>query len=151
MAQLLRFILLTILTAPPNYLWQQWLERTFPGRKSNTDMPALSGDAAEQGDGVYEMSKAGEAIQPEEMAKFNYKNTAIKWFVDCITMGALVNTIGFLVLMGIMKGRSVDQILTAIRKVGCQHTIPSPELKSFRRTPFPSSSQATKSGQSHRS
>lgn len=117
-------------------------------------MPAVSGDAldaAEQGAGVYEMSKAGEATRSEKAAKLNYKNTAIKWFVDCITVGALVNTVVFLVLMGIMKGRSTDQISTAIRKVGLQHSTRTPELTHLHRRLFRSSSQATKSGQSRQS
>lgn len=40
-----------------------------------------------------------------------------KWFIDCITMGAIMNTVAFLVLMGIMKGQSGAQIGNNIRTV----------------------------------
>ena len=33
-----------------------------------------------------------------------------KWFIDCITLGAVMNTVAFFVLMGLMKGKSVGEI-----------------------------------------
>jgi len=49
--------------------------------------------------------------------RLNKRNTLLKWFIDCMTVGAVGNTIVFLVLMGMMKGRSSGQILTAIKNV----------------------------------
>lgn len=115
-------MLLTILTAPPNYLWQGWLEKTFPGRKMTARTPVGEADAAERGESVLEIKDAAEARVDAEERKpqLNYKNTAIKWFVDCMTIGALGNTIVFLVLMGLMKGRSGGEISAAIQKVRCE-------------------------------
>jgi len=52
------------------------------------------------------------------VAPLSVKNTLTKWFIDCITVGALLNTVVFLMLMGLMKGRSPTQICAAIRSVG---------------------------------
>lgn len=50
-------------------------------------------------------------------ARLDKRNTLLKWFIDCMTVGALGNTIVFLVLMGFMKGRSSEQIFAAIKNV----------------------------------
>ncbi|THV64467.1 hypothetical protein D6D28_09883 [Aureobasidium pullulans] len=113
-ADFLRFVIFTLLTAPPNYLWQHALERAFPGRKpidsTKTVLPR------------YEIREHDELLgedvlqQEEEIeTKLDWKNTMIKWFVDCMTLGALLNTAAFLILMGIMKGRSPGEIGTALR------------------------------------
>ncbi|THX90026.1 hypothetical protein D6D05_00777 [Aureobasidium pullulans] len=113
-ADFLRFVIFTLLTAPPNYLWQHALERVFPGRKpidsTKTVLP------------LYEIREHDELLgedvlqQEEEIeTKLDWKNTMIKWFVDCMTLGALLNTAAFLILMGIMKGRSPGEIGTALR------------------------------------
>ncbi|THX05183.1 hypothetical protein D6D13_07337 [Aureobasidium pullulans] len=113
-ADFLRFVIFTLLTAPPNYLWQHALERVFPGRKpidsTKTVLPH------------YEIREHDELLgedvlqQEEEFeTKLDWKNTMIKWFVDCMTLGALLNTAAFLILMGIMKGRSPGEIGTALR------------------------------------
>ncbi|THW29929.1 hypothetical protein D6D23_00554 [Aureobasidium pullulans] len=113
-ADLLRFVIFTLLTAPPNYLWQHALERVFPGRKpidsTKTVLPR------------YEIREHDELLgedvlqqEEESETKLDWKNTMIKWFVDCMTLGALLNTAAFLILMGIMKGRSPGEIGTALR------------------------------------
>ncbi|THZ18157.1 hypothetical protein D6C91_05633 [Aureobasidium pullulans] len=113
-AEFLRFVMFTLLTAPPNYLWQHALERVFPGRKpidsTKTVLPR------------YEIRENDELLgedvlqQEEEIeTKLDWKNTMIKWLVDCMTLGALLNTAAFLILMGIMKGRSPGEIGTALR------------------------------------
>jgi hypothetical protein len=104
------------LTAPPNYLWQHALERVFPGRKpidsTKTVLPR------------YEIREHDELLgedvlqlEEEIETKLDWKNTMIKWFVDCMTLGALLNTAAFLILMGIMKARSPGEIETALRTV----------------------------------
>ncbi|CAK3749078.1 hypothetical protein D6C85_07007 [Lecanosticta acicola] len=99
----LRFVILSLLTAPPNFLWQMFLERTFPGRKA---VPVSDPEDAEKGNTEEE---------GEKVLKLDWKNTMIKWFVDCISMGALLNTTAFLILMGLMKGRTWNEIATALR------------------------------------
>ncbi|KAG9696126.1 hypothetical protein KCU95_g4541, partial [Aureobasidium melanogenum] len=114
MPDFLRFVIFTLLTAPPNYLWQHALERMFPGRKplnpTKTMLPRyeireLNGPSGEE----------GSQQQEEPETKLDWKNTMIKWFIDCITLGALLNTGLFIILMGIMKGRSMHQIGFALR------------------------------------
>ncbi|KAH8687044.1 hypothetical protein BGZ61DRAFT_454100 [Ilyonectria robusta] len=113
--QLLRFVALTLLTSPPNYRWQQFLERTFPAypiprrneRLEDIEMTPHDDDAPEGKEGF--PSRPG---TPEP--KFSLKNTLTKWFVDCISAGAIMNTVAFLLIMGVFKGQSGSQIWSNI-------------------------------------
>lgn len=126
-AQLLRFIVLTLLTAPPNFHWQQFLERSFPGYPGGA-APAPSGDergkddiemraGSADPDVAGESSTVGVQALPTAQAEFSWKNTWTKWFIDCITMGAIMNTVAFLIIMGLLKGQAGSQILYNIRTV----------------------------------
>jgi hypothetical protein len=103
-------VVLALLTTPPNYLWQQFLERTFP---------------AYERPGGHDVEKDPHALEvgvsSAEAGKFkrklNIQNTLSKWFVDCITLGALVNTAMFLFLMGVMKGQTLAQVIRSIQTV----------------------------------
>ncbi|KAK6005250.1 hypothetical protein QM012_008029 [Aureobasidium pullulans] len=105
----LRFVIFTLLTAPPNYLWQLALERLFPGRKPlNSTKATLPRYEVRDHDNL---SGADDLQHDEEhKTRLDWKNTMIKWFLDCITLGALLNTGAFIIIMGIMKGRSMQQI-----------------------------------------
>lgn len=119
--QLLRFVSLTLMTAPPNYHWQGYLERTFPaypaargpqlGRLSDLEMQPTE-DAPELKEG-YEERMA--QISKDREPQFSMRNTITKWFVDCITAGAIMNTIAFLIIMGLMKGQGGSQIWSNIK------------------------------------
>ncbi|KJK78331.1 hypothetical protein H634G_06504 [Metarhizium anisopliae BRIP 53293] len=50
--------------------------------------------------------------QPPEA--FSYHNTLTKWFIDCITVGAVLNTVAFLVIMGVLKARSPGSIWQSV-------------------------------------
>lgn len=114
MPDFLRFVIFTLLTAPPNYLWQHALERMFPGRKPlNPTKTMLPRYELREHNGP--PREEGSQQQEEPETKLDWKNTMIKWFIDCITLGALLNTGVFIILMGIMKGRSMHQIGTALR------------------------------------
>lgn len=116
MPDFLRFVIFTLLTAPPNYLWQHALERMFPGRKPlNPTKTMLPRYELREHNGP--PREEGSQQQEEPETKLDWKNTMIKWFIDCITLGALLNTGVFIILMGIMKGRSMHQIGTALRTV----------------------------------
>jgi hypothetical protein len=112
----LRFLICAILTAPPNYYWQGWLERTWPGYEAGaTPMPPKDDiELAEKGDRVAEKERE----QPKP--RLNKRNTLIKWFVDCITVGAILNTTAFLLIIGVLKGYDMAKIRQNIR----QETIP---------------------------
>ena len=111
-----RFVIFTLLTAPPNYLWQHALERLFPARKpSNNSKPTLPRYQIHEHAGLLRQdgSHQDEVLE----TRLNWKNTLVKWFLDCMTLGALLNVAAFIILMGIMKGRSSDQIANALRTV----------------------------------
>ncbi|CAM1503172.1 Fc.00g079480.m01.CDS01 [Cosmosporella sp. VM-42] len=114
--QLLRFVALTFMTTPPNCHWQQYLERTFPAypeaeRLDDIEM-TLAEDAPDLKEGYEERI---EQINREIAPKISLKNTLAKWFIDCITAGAIMNTVAFLILMGIMKGQAGSQIWSNIK------------------------------------
>lgn len=49
--------------------------------------------------------------------KLNIRNTLTKWFVDCMLVGAILNTLAFFVIMGFLKGQSFVMIAQTIRTV----------------------------------
>ena len=105
LAGFLRFVLVAFITAPPNYQWQHLLERSFPAYELRPPVP----DAEKQ----EQMSERTGG--PEQKPKLNLRNTMTKWFIDCITLGAIFNTVAFLVLMGILKRQPMGQIGHNIR------------------------------------
>lgn len=66
----------------------------------------------------------GEGIERQDdgpvQSKFSIRNTLAKWFIDCITAGAIMNTVAFLVVMGILKGQPAIQIVSNIKTVRVQ-------------------------------
>jgi hypothetical protein len=114
--QLLRFVALSFMTAPPNFVWQQFLERKFPAYPS-TRQPDHR-EHHRRGDVELKAMEEASAPVPAPLPirpggaqpAFSYRNTMTKWFIDCITMGALLNTIAFFILMGIMKGQGPSHI-----------------------------------------
>ena len=121
--QLLRFITLTLLTSPPNFKWQQFLERTFPmypPTPKPTDHERGKDDIemkAGAGEGILEGDPMAPQQGPQGPGEFSWRNTLLKWFTDCITMGAILNTLAFLIIMGILKGQDMSTITSNIRTV----------------------------------
>lgn len=116
--QLGRFVLLSVMTAPPNYQWQILLEKWFPAyaRTSSASDSPKDGRDVEKGVAVQAENASGKP-------KLNMHNTLIKWFIDCMTVGALLNTVAFLVLMGLMKGQEMGMIgqnLRAVSAISCR-------------------------------
>ncbi|KAI1819334.1 hypothetical protein F4861DRAFT_148587 [Xylaria intraflava] len=112
-AKFLRFVILTLLTAPPNYMWQQLLERTFPAYEHKQLKPGSDDSPRDIEKQLNEDPEAGAGPEPER--KLSIKNTITKWFIDCITLGAIFNTVAFFILMGILKGQPVATITHNIR------------------------------------
>src|ERR1700761_2810171 len=61
------FIILAIITTPPNYKWQSWLEETFPTR------PERAGKKKDD---------EKKRVQKEEPALLSITNTVIKFLLD---------------------------------------------------------------------
>lgn len=111
---------MVVICAPLNYLWQAWLERTFPGwtpanrsdLKGTTELVSF-----EQRRGRDErLLEAGQGSSFHDERKVRrWDNIAKKWFTDCIVFGALFNTLAFLILMGVMKGKTLSRIVTDVR------------------------------------
>jgi hypothetical protein len=117
--QLARFITYALITAPPNYIWQQFLEKALPA------YPSVHQEVHRHGDKDIELRAMEESIgegnaPPNDgpaQSKFSIRNTLAKWFIDCITAGAIMNTVAFLVVMGILKGQPAIQITSNIKTV----------------------------------
>lgn len=105
------------MTAPPNYKWQQLLERGLPAYAPDkiTMLPMTKFDGREH-------KKEHEVDEePSSKPKLNIKHTLMKWFIDCMTIGALLNTVAFLTLMGLLKGQPRAQIVNNLRTVSPSH------------------------------
>ena len=107
-----------LITAPPNYKWQELLEYYLPARASSsshayTSIPLADRDEdnhiekdrdSNAGDAEEDLEEAG-GRRKKRRGKLNLRNTALKWFIDCITLGAIMNTTAFLIIMGLLKGQ----------------------------------------------
>jgi hypothetical protein len=96
---ILRFVVYTALLTPPNYKWQEFLERKFPSRTP------VSGPLPSE-----KQSKA--AVKD----CLNLRNTAAKFLLDQ-SLSAPLNTVVFLYLMGGMTFQSNAQIWNNIKSV----------------------------------
>lgn len=92
LAPLINFALFALLSTPPNVLWQQWLEATYPSQ-----VPA-----------------------PEEKnpakQKLSISNTAKKFLLDQ-TIGGPVNTVLFIATMAGLRGLATDEIVATVKSV----------------------------------
>ncbi|KAF2453425.1 putative integral membrane protein, Mpv17/PMP22 family [Lineolata rhizophorae] len=113
---ILRFVAYAVVNTPPNVLWQEWLEAQFPGSASGGAPPTApaenpdargGGGAAEQ-----EKDKAGPAPAP---ARLNVRNTAAKFALDQ-TVGAVVNTVMFIVVMAALAGKGWEGITRSVKE-----------------------------------
>ncbi|KAF1994167.1 integral membrane protein-like protein [Amniculicola lignicola CBS 123094] len=119
-----QFICMAAIGAPINFYWQNWLEKAFPGWKMVTlKRDGVAADISlEEKDKFMNLHAGGvgewdEERQVEDQVRVrNWWNIFKKWFTDCITMGALINTTLFLVVMGILKGKASAQIGLDLRK-----------------------------------
>ena len=87
---LLHFVLFALLNTPPNFLWQQFLEDKFPAY-------SLADDGAK---------------------RLNKPNTAKKFALDQ-TVGAAINTLLFIAVIGAFRGKDGATLLADCQKVGC--------------------------------
>ena len=88
----------TLISTPPNFLWQQYLERLFPGywtRKPDLDSGEKEG---------------------KEIKRLNIGNTLIKFALDQ-TLGALVSTTAFVVGVRLLRGFPLWECWLAAKEV----------------------------------
>lgn len=128
--RLLRFVCLDLITAPLNFKWQELLEHYFPRHEHAATKGTYESIPLEEHD-VEKDSDASAVEENEEQAsgssspprdtlhspksqkndnkdlpsKKNWENIWTKWFIDCITLGAVLNTFLFLVIMGFLNGQ----------------------------------------------
>ena len=125
-ADVLRFFLLHICTAPPNYRWQEFLDRHFPARAAVDDhvtlpLHELDRKRAPMDDMETQPTRGSSWLParlrrtPRGTGRLNVRNTLVKWALDCLTVGALCNTGAFLIIMGILKAQSADKIMTNLK------------------------------------
>jgi hypothetical protein len=105
----LQFAFMVVLTAPINFHWQCWLERTFPGWKTVRQERVPSAGEEEKGMPLKDDGEDKKMVE-EDVRVRDWWNIFRKWFTDCITMGALLNQSMFLLLMGFLKHKTVAMI-----------------------------------------
>jgi protein Mpv17 len=98
------FVILAIITTPPNYKWQLWLEETFPSHPEKPE-PKANGK-----------KKDDEKVKKEQHAPLSIPNTIIKFVLDQ-TCGAAFNTVWFIVMINLLRGQSINHIITTVQNV----------------------------------
>ena len=94
----LALVAFAILSTPPNFLWQQYIERKFPGYYTRK----------------IEVDDYGKGVKVE--TKLNIRNTIAKFVLDQ-TVAALVNVMTFLGGVRLLNGESVDVCWQAVKEV----------------------------------
>ncbi|KAL6892265.1 hypothetical protein GGI43DRAFT_386762 [Trichoderma evansii] len=102
-SSILRFIVYTVLTTPPNYRWQEFLEQTFP----------TTTEPKEENKSLKDKPTPSPSQDAVTGGKLNIANTAAKFFLDQ-GLGAPVNTLLFICLMGQMNLQGYDGILSSV-------------------------------------
>ncbi|ETI24460.1 hypothetical protein G647_03829 [Cladophialophora carrionii CBS 160.54] len=97
----IHFIILAIITTPPNYKWQLWLEETFPSNPKR-EGPAPAG------------KKEDDAPVEDDKSALSITNTAAKFLLDQ-TFGAGFNTLWFIVMINLLRGKSFEHIATTVQ------------------------------------
>ncbi|KAK4181389.1 hypothetical protein QBC36DRAFT_202495 [Triangularia setosa] len=97
---LFQYVLFGLVNTPPNLLWQEFLESTFPSYHPSPTPAAIASASKGSESELNAEAKEGKLVEP----KLNKLNTAIKTVLDQ-TIGAFVNTVLFSMFMnGIQMG-----------------------------------------------
>lgn len=96
----IQFVTFTLINCPPNYLWQEYLEDRYPGFTTTNS----------------QMARSPEKPNPAGAKSLNVRNTITKFVLD-MTLGAAVNTVLFIAVIGALKGLDGNDILEAIQRV----------------------------------
>ncbi|KAI0119097.1 hypothetical protein F4814DRAFT_226160 [Daldinia grandis] len=85
-----QFVLYAFLNVPPNFLWQEFLEDSFPAYYITPTAAAVASAAANDEKALEEEEEEGKLVE----RKLHIGNTAVKMILDQ-TVGAVVNTFLF--------------------------------------------------------
>ncbi|GIC88619.1 uncharacterized protein Aud_005014 [Aspergillus udagawae] len=99
---LFQFTTCAFVLSPLTYVWLESLESRFPGSSENT---SVNKSTAEKNG-----SKHGKQ-------KLNVKNTVVKVVIDQ-TVGAAINTVAFVMTMGLLRGQDFEVIKAQIQNRG---------------------------------
>lgn len=97
-----------LITVPPNYVWELWLENTFPAFPETAEpetqrlLPIVTQDVTNLADKQEET----ETKETEDTKRLDIRNTFVKWLLDVILVGSPGNVTAFLVIMGLLKGEN---------------------------------------------
>ncbi|KIW75840.1 hypothetical protein Z517_10585 [Fonsecaea pedrosoi CBS 271.37] len=97
LAPLVQFVLFTFISCPPNILWQEYLEDKFPGYTIAPISPSTTSSA------------------PTADTQLDIPNTLRKFLFDQ-TLGAFVNTVGFIAAMAAFKGKSAKAVQKEVER-----------------------------------
>ncbi|KAI1392261.1 uncharacterized protein F4822DRAFT_122590 [Hypoxylon trugodes] len=93
-----QFVVYSLVNVPPNFLWQEFLESTFPAYHTTPTSAAANDEKA-----LEREAKKGKLVEP----RLNITNTAIKMMLDQ-TIGAAVNTLLFSIFMHSIQSAMVE-------------------------------------------
>ncbi|KAK6860319.1 hypothetical protein PG995_003955 [Apiospora arundinis] len=82
-----QFVFYAIISTPPNFMWQDFLESTFPAYHMSPTKAAVASAAANDEKALEEEEREGQLVEP----KLNVANTLTKTVLDQ-TLGAFGNT-----------------------------------------------------------
>lgn len=91
-------LIYTIISTPPNYLWQQYLERVFPGYTTRK----------------HELDDGDKEVKTDK--KLSIRNTLTKFGLDQ-TLGAFVNVVLFLAGVRLLRGLPAWECWLAVKEV----------------------------------
>lgn len=106
LAQILQFMLFTAIVAAPNYIFQTVLEKCFPTR-------TVPKSLLEQ---AHVKDKTNDEELLRKHGQLDVRNTVIKFFLDQ-SLSATTNTMLLIVVLGLIKGQSLEYIRGAVSTV----------------------------------
>ncbi|WYZ39127.1 hypothetical protein EsH8_III_001041 [Colletotrichum jinshuiense] len=89
-----QFIIYTLVSTPPNFMWQGFLEESFPAYQVSPTEDAVASAAANDEKELDREARENKLVEP----KLNIRNTLIKLVLDQ-TVGAALNTLAFSMFM----------------------------------------------------
>lgn len=123
LAPIIQFLIFCLVSTPPNFLWQEYLERKFPAYPVQQGKPKLKLDddgkvsytrPSRTSEGKPQLADKIQSIPVEK--KLDIRNTATKFLLDQ-TLGAAINTALFLVVLELLRGRGLEKCMEVLRQV----------------------------------